>query len=81
MSRLLGISTGATYETRRQALKTILYKIQIIQTLGDHDNGRRTELCPQFADLEGITGALKNVWLIVDETHLYLNGVLNKQST
>lgn len=44
--------------------------MQITQTLGDHDNGRRTELCPQFTNVEGITGALKNVWLI-DETYLW----------
>jgi hypothetical protein len=69
------------HETRRKDFNMIPYKIQIIQTLGDHDNDRRTDFCPPFGDfIEGVPGFLKNTWL-TNETHLYLNEVVDRESS
>jgi hypothetical protein len=60
----VSITTAVRTSNPTQDLKTNPYKIQIFQTLSEHDKDRRTDFCLPFSDFIGeIPGNLNNIFI------------------
>ena len=80
----LAAEVGMKRETVRLILKKDLrmkaYKIQILQHITDDDNVRRLQFCSKIRKMSLQRRLDLNTMNFSDDSHIYLNGVMNKQN-